>query len=82
MAKDPPYLSAAKSLGLNYCTCNNPFDTEFQSMFIQSYSPTLAPTLLVRIVCKNCNRATPYCESVSEAVRLWNDLHREEAANG
>lgn len=82
MAKDLPYLSAAKSLGLKHCTCHNPFDTEFQSMLIASYSPILAPALLVRIVCKSCNRATPYCESVSEAIRLWNDSLSKESANG
>ena len=82
MAKDRPNLSAAKFLGLKYCTCHNPFDTEVQSILIASYSPILAPALLVRIVCKSCNRATPYCESVSEAIRLWNDSLSKESANG
>lgn len=72
----------AKHYGLKPCLCYNPFETEVQERLDRAGSERTAPIWQVRIVCRNCNKTTPWCEDLSTAVKRWNDSLREDAANG
>lgn len=72
----------AKHYGIKPCSCHNLFETEVQERLDRPGLKIIEPIWQVRIVCLNCDRATPWCEDLSTAVKLWNDSLREEAANG
>ena len=73
----------AQNYGLKPCLCHNPFETEVQvqERLDRAGFERTEPIWQVRIVCRNCNKTTPWREDLSTAVKLWNDS-LEEAANG
>ena len=87
MAKDfcfsqSPCGYIAKHYGIMPCLCHNLYEMVVKERLDIAGSQIIAPIWQVRIVCINCNRATPWCEDLSTAVKRWNDSLREEAANG
>lgn len=87
MAKDfcfsqSPCGYIANHFGMMPCSCHNLFETVARERLDRPGLKKIEPIWQVRIVCLNCNRATPWCEDWSTAVKRWNDSLREDAANG
>lgn len=56
--------------------CDSPH-IETQEQITPATNPLIAPIWEVRIVCRNCGKATRWCSSYSQALKVWNGKEQE-----